>query len=184
MPGSQLALIQATDGRLNSRRKARKPVMPMPRRAIELGSGVVPTGAELTFSEVVAVWMWSLAPENVGASDVEPMGPAVLVSNVNTTEPDEVASNVTVTVLPDSAIETPVSPDDDTIVRLLMGSTLGVYATSRSVTVVPAGAVIEKLVSVVTSVDPAWLDAVKDKLTRRPAAKARKKDRFIIQNLH
>jgi hypothetical protein len=49
------------------------------------------------------------------------------------------------------------------------------------VTVVPEGAKIEKLVFVVTVVEPAWLGAVKDKLANRPAAKARKKDRFIMQ---
>jgi hypothetical protein len=50
---------QATEGRLNNRRKARKPVIPMPRRAIEFGSGVVTPAAE-TFSVVLAPLMVEL----------------------------------------------------------------------------------------------------------------------------
>jgi hypothetical protein len=43
--------IQATEGRLNSLRNAKKPVMPIPKRAIEAGSGTAPVGVKLKLTD-------------------------------------------------------------------------------------------------------------------------------------
>jgi hypothetical protein len=94
---------------LNNRRKAKKPVMPIPRRAIEVGSGTA--AVFVTTSDVFTAVITPDAPEKPRLL-VNPTGP-VLDSNVHTNDAFEVGANVTVTVSPLEAIV----PGPDTNVK-------------------------------------------------------------------
>ena len=119
-PGQPWLSVQATELHLNSRRKARKPVMPMPRRAIEVGSGTARNGYGGVKGAVVAQGN----PESPELNDADRKNWSPKVhSRVDVVPADSVKS--TVTMLPDSVMEMPDRPPIIVILRSEMGSTDG-----------------------------------------------------------
>jgi hypothetical protein len=161
--------VQATTVRLNKRRKAKNPVMPIPSNAIEVGSGTVATPT-VSVPCVPAVTPVSEAVENV-------IAPGVPVLNSNTKDPLAAAVKLASTVF--GPISVYVIPErlELTVVTGPIGSTPGVYVTSISVAVPPL--FTEKLAVVTT--DPAWLGVANATLASKPAAKVKKSDRFVIE---
>jgi len=160
---------QATAVRLNKRRNAKNPVMPIPSNAIEVGSGTVATPT-VSVPCVPAVTPVSEAVENV-------IAPGVPVLNSNTKDPLEAAVKLASTVF--GPISVYVIPErlELTVETGPIGSTPGVYVTSISVAVPPL--FTEKL-AVVTTV-PAWLGVANATLASKPAATVKKSDRFVIE---
>jgi len=162
--------VQATAARLKKRRNAKNPVMPMPSKAIEVGSGTVATPTERVPC-VPAVTPVSEAVENV-------IAPGVPVLNSNTKDPLEAAVKLASTVFGlISVYVIPERPTELTVETGPIGSTPGVYVTSISVAVPPLFTV---KFAVVTTV-PAWLGVANATLASKPAAKVKKSDRFVIE---
>jgi hypothetical protein len=148
--------------------------MPMPRRAIEPGSGTTPLLA-VTPTETVpldpAVTPVSDALENV-------IGPGVAVVKVKLNVPEAAGENAASTVFaspPGSAVS--VTPEG--AVPRVIGSTPGVYVTSTSEAV--PGLVTLNDTVVVTVVDPAWLGVANATLASKPAATVKKSERLVIE---
>jgi len=167
---------QATAVRLNSRRKARKPVMPIPKRAIEVGSGTPVVAVMLTVTEPpVPVLFVSDASENV-------IGGAVPVWYEKVKVPDadganEASISFDVNGLPTS--ESVMPGGKGLRAWRVIGLTLGVYVISTSCAVPP---ITLYDTVVVTVVDPAWLGVANATLASKPAAATKKTDRFVIEN--
>jgi len=162
--------VQATTVRLNKRRNAKNPVMPIPSNAIEVGSGTVATPT-VTVPCVPEVTPVSEALENV-------IGPRVPVLNWNTKDPLEAAVKLASTVFgPISVYVIPERPTELTVEMGPIGSTPGVYVTSISVAVPPLFTV---KFAVVTTVF-AWLGVANATLASKPAATVKKSDRFVIE---
>jgi len=164
--------VQATAVRLKKRRNAKNPVMPMPKSAIEVGSGTAavatPTVTVPCDPEVTPV---SEALENV-------IGPRVLVLNANTKDPLAAALKLASTVFgPISVYEIPERPTELTVEMGPIGSTPGVYVISISVAVPGVVTVNDAVVVTV----PAWLGVANATLASKPAATVKKSDRFVIE---
>jgi len=164
--------VQATAVRLNKRRNAKNPVMPMPKSAIEVGSGTAAAVATPTVTvpcdpEVTPV---SEALENV-------IGPTVLLLNANTKVPLAAAVKLASTVFgPISVYEIPERLEL-TVEMGPIGSTPGVYVISISVAVPGVVTVNDAVVVTV----PAWLGVANATLASKPAATVKKSDRFVIE---
>jgi len=119
--------VQATAVRLNNRRRARKPVMPMPKSAIEVGSGTEATPTERLPCDP-AVTPDSEALENV-------IAPGVLVTNENTKFPLAAAVNFASTVFAVGSEYVMPERFELTVVMGPIGSTPGENVISISVAV-------------------------------------------------
>jgi hypothetical protein len=161
---------------LNSRRKAKKPVTPMPKRATEVGSGVEVPPVTTPTPRV------PIAPLVTPVSDAveKPIGTVAPVVKLHTTVPADEALNFTSTSFAAiSEMVTPVTPVLLVTMRLEIGSTVGVYVTSISVAV--PGEVTVKTAVVVTNSLAAWLGVANATLASKPAAKVIKTERFVIE---
>jgi len=163
--------VQATAVRLNNRRRARKPVMPMPKSAIEVGSGtaaVVATPTESVPCDPVVT--------PVSDADEKLIAPGVLVVKLNTKDPLAAAVKLASTVF--ALISVYVMPErvELTVVMGPIGSTPGVYVISISVAVPPVTVNDAVVVTV-----PAWLGVANATLASKPAATVKKSDRFVIE---
>lgn len=163
--------VQATAVRLNNRRRARKPVMPMPKSAIEVGSG---TAAVATPTESVPC---DPVVTPVSDADEKLIAPGVLVVKLNTKDPLAAAVKLASTVF--ALISVYVMPErvELTVVMGPIGSTPGVYVISISVAVPGLVTVNDAVVVTV----PAWLGVANATLASKPAATVKKSDRFVIE---
>jgi hypothetical protein len=161
--------VQATAVRLNKRRNAKNPVMPIPSNAIEVGSGTVATPT-VSVPCVPAVTPVSEAVENV-------IAPGVPVLNSNTKDPLAAAVKLASTVF--GPISVYVIPErlELTVVTGPIGSTPGEYVISISVAVPGVVTVNDAVVVTV----PAWLGVANATLASKPAATVKKSDRFVIE---
>jgi hypothetical protein len=162
--------VQATAMRLNKRRNAKNPVMPMPSKAIEVGSGIaaVDTPTESVPCDPVVTPV-SDAVEKV-------IAPGVLVVNSNTKDPLAAAAKLASTVFADISVYVMVPMVELTVVGSVIGSTPGVYVISISVAVPPVTVNDAVVVTV-----PAWLGVANATLASKPAATVKKSDRFVIE---
>jgi len=162
--------VQATAVRLKKRRNAKNPVMPMPKSAIEVGSG---TTAVATPTESVPC-----APLVTPVSDAveKVIAPGVLVVNWNTKDPLAAAVKLASTVF--ALISVYVMPErvELTVTGVVIGSTPGVYVISISVAVPPVTVNDAVVVTV-----PAWLGVANATLASKPAATVKKSERFVIE---
>jgi hypothetical protein len=163
--------VQATAVRLNKRRNAKNPVMPMPKSAIEVGSGTAAVATPMVRLPCdPAVTPVSEALENV-------IAPGVLVVNANTKDP--LAAAVKLASIVFGAISVYVIPErlELTVVTGPIGSTPGEYVISISVAVPGLVTVNDAVVVTV----PAWLGVANATLASKPAATVKKSDRFVIE---
>jgi hypothetical protein len=156
---------------LKKRRKAKKPVIPIPRRDIEAGSGIS--------TEVILTEMVPVAPLEtpVRLSAVIVTGGEAGVSKVKWMNPPATGVKVIVTMSVEGVSVTPERFVDVTV-RPVIGAT-GEYVSSMSLAV-PVGGATENDTSVVT-IDSALADVAHARLARAPKAKARGSNRFFIQ---
>jgi len=154
--------VHATAVRLKKRRNAKNPVMPMPSKAIEVGSGTVVK---------VALMALNVKPVVAPEGRIEPVPtPADVTTKSATPEDDGVKVRVSV-----SPLKVGVKPGRvvDSKLTLEIGA---VKPISRSVSVPPDP---EK--EAVTICVAAWLGEANAKLARSPAASDRNSDRFIME---
>jgi hypothetical protein len=152
----------------------------MPKRAIDDGSGMA----------VVVIMMVSVIPVALPEKLNEPAligGALADSSKVKRMCPAETALKVAVMVSGPGAGGVPTvriaGRDSGLRARLVIGATVGVYVTERSVNVPVAPAGKENTTSVVTSYTvPAWLGVVNATLASKPAARVIKNDRLRILN--
>jgi hypothetical protein len=143
--------------------------MPMPKSAIEVGSGTVAT-------PTVSV---PCDPEETPDSDAfeNVILPGVLVVNANTKVPLVAAVNVASTVFALGSEYVMPERVELTVETGPIGSTPGEYVISISVAVPGVVTVNDAVVVTV----PAWLGVANATLASKPAATVKKSDRFVIE---
>jgi len=163
--------VQATAVRLNKRRNAKNPVMPMPKSAIEVGSGT----AAVATPTVRLPCDPAVTPDSEAFENV--IAPGVLVVNSNTKVPLAAAVNFASTVFAVGSEYVMPERLELTVVMGPIGSTPGEYVISISVAVPGVVTVNDAVVVTV----PAWLGVANATLASKPAATVKKSDRFVIE---
>jgi len=163
--------VQATAVRLNKRRNAKNPVMPIPKSAIEVGSGITAVATPT----VTVPCDPEVTPDSEAFENV--IAPGVLVVNSNTKDPLAAALNVASTVFALGCEYTMLDRVELTVTGFVIGSTPGEYVISISVAVPGLVTVNDAVVVTV----PAWLGVANATLASKPAATVKKSDRFVIE---
>jgi hypothetical protein len=161
---------QATEVRLNSRRKARKPVMPIPKRAIEVGSGTAAVGAKLKLTEV--------GVPTIEEPLTSPVRNTPVVSTLNVSTPPTTAAGYVKTTSLGGGGTIVGAFGAGTPLKLSIAVTGAEKKKSTSLAVAPGTDQLPVTVS-----EPACDGAASAKLAKKPAATANNDERFIIRIL-
>jgi hypothetical protein len=154
--------VQATTVRLNKRRNAKNPVMPIPSNAIEVGSG----------TEVRVTWrLLSVKPVLRPLRVLKPV-PTPAPETTKLAEPLLAGVKFRITELPVNK--------GGVMVRVVVSDVTLVIGPEKSISISEAVPPVT-VKTAVTAWVPAWLGEANAKLASSPAAKDTKNDRFIME---